>query len=677
MRALNFNVIKLTFCLVLGILIGHYFKIPFQIVLSFSVLCLLLLSIVYLINKKSTERTSYFGLTAFFTFVCIGITTYTFQNPKSHGLYYANQIEINPNSSYNIKFRVREIMKPTSFHDKYVIQLLSINKRKVKGKVLLNIQKDSTAKNLRVDDIVAVRTKILDLADPLNPHQFNYKDYLARQYIYNQLFATNYDLLILDSKKHTLFGYADKIRQTINESLNEFSFQPNELAIINALLLGQRQNISKDIYEDYSQAGAIHILAVSGLHVGIILLILNFILKPLELLSHGNKIKIILIVMLLWSFAVVAGLSASVTRAVTMFSVVAFGMNLKRATNIYNTLAISMFILLLFKPLFLFDVGFQLSYLAVFSIVWIQPLLYHEWRSKFWIMDKFWQIFTVTIAAQFGILPLSLFYFHQFPGLFFITNLLILPFLGLILGLGLLIIGLAVINLLPNILASIYGYIISLMNGVVSFISEQEAFLFKDISFNIILVFSSYFLIVSFVVLYRRKTYKDLFLGLIALAVFISAFVYNKYSASSNEFIIFHKPRYTMIGNKFGRYLKLDHNLNTLTIQNETLIRNYKVGAWIKRTETDSIKSVYQVGDNLLLVVDSLGVYKTSFKPDYILLTNSPKINLEKLIDHLKPKLIIADGSNYKTYQERWKSTCVKQKIPFHQTSEKGALIIN
>ena len=142
-----------------------------------------------------------------------------------------------------------------------------------------------------------------------------------------------------------------------------------------------------------------HILAVSGLHVGIVLMLLNLLFKPIEYIKHGKAIKVMIILLILWGFAIVAGLSASVTRAVTMFSVVAIAMHLNRPTNIYNTLAISIFILLSFKPMFLFDVGFQLSYVAVLAIVTIQPLLNKLWKPKWKAFDFLWNIFTVTIAA--------------------------------------------------------------------------------------------------------------------------------------------------------------------------------------------------------------------------------------------------------------------------------------
>ena len=153
--------------------------------------------------------------------------------------------------------------------------------------------------------------------------------------------------------------------------------------------------------------------------------------------------------MLLWCFALIAGMSASVVRAVTMFSFVAVGLSFKRRKTILFSLISSAFLLLLVKPMFLFDVGFQLSYLAVFGIVWVQPKLANLFNCKYWFFRKVWSMCSVSIAAQMGVLPLSLYYFHQFPGLFFLSNVLIIPFLGAILMGGILVIILALSNMLP------------------------------------------------------------------------------------------------------------------------------------------------------------------------------------------------------------------------------------
>jgi competence protein ComEC len=209
-------------------------------------------------------------------------------------------------------------------------------------------------------------------------------------------------------------------------------------------------------------------------------------------------------------FAFVAGLSASVVRAVTMFTFLAIGLSFQRKNVVEFSLIASMFFLLIIKPMFLFDVGFQLSYLAVFGIIWVQPTLYKFWTPKLKIVNKFWQLFTVSIAAQAGILPLSLFYFHQFPGLFIASNLVVIPFLGAILIGGIVIILLSLINLLPQFLATIYGFVIAKMNNFVSWISDQEQFLFKDLSVSFLMMIASYLGIIFLVSFLMHRSSKKI-----------------------------------------------------------------------------------------------------------------------------------------------------------------------
>ena len=186
-----------------------------------------------------------------------------------------------------------------------------------------------------------------------------------------------------------------------------------------------------------------------------------------------------------------------------MFSIISVAMHLKQPTNIYNTLVISAFLILLCKPAFLFAVGFQMSYLAVLGIVSVQPILYKLWKPKYAVFDKLWQIFTVTLAAQAGVIPISLFYFHQFPGLFFISNIVVIPFLGLILGFGLLVMALALLNILPNFMVIAYSYIIDSLNTFVAWAAQFEDFLFRDIPFTILQVIVSYFIIMTLVQVYK------------------------------------------------------------------------------------------------------------------------------------------------------------------------------
>ncbi|MCK8480504.1 ComEC/Rec2 family competence protein [Psychroserpens algicola] len=677
MKPLNYTIIKLTGCLSLGILLSHIFSISLKLSLYAIALAFTGFILTYLLANKQFKKTLWFGITTYMVMLCLGILTLNLHDHKNFEKHYSNHIEFNASEILTITFRIKERLKPSMYHNKYVVNIIKINETPTSGKLLLNVEKDSINPDYQTDDMLVTFSNLESIREALNPNQFDYKSYLEKQYIYHQIFTSSSYLLKLKSNQKTLSGYAASFRELINKRLSTYNFKASELAIINAILLGQRQDMSKDIYNSYANAGAIHILAVSGLHVGLILLLLNAFLKPIEHLKFGKPIKVGLIIFLLWTFAIVAGLSASVTRAVTMFSIVAIAMHLKRQTNIYNTLSISVFILLLCKPMFLFDVGFQMSYLAVFAIVSIQPLLYKLWIPKWKALDYLWQIFTVTIAAQFGVVPISLYYFHQFPGLFFVSNLAIIPFLGLILGLGIVVIALAIFNILPNILANIYGGIISLMNTIVDWVARQETFLLQSIAFDIEHVLICYLLIVSSVLFWKKQTFRTIKFLLCSVLAIQGVWIYSNYKNANHTFTVFHKSRYSLIAEKEFSKLKTYHNLDSLTASKDRVIDNYIIGNFITSSSTDSLTSVYQFQNKIILVIDSLGIYNVkSFQVDYVLLRNSPRINLERMIDSINPKLIIADGSNYKSYVKRWEATCLKRKLPFHHTGTKGAFIL-
>ncbi len=427
-KLLKFIPIQLTLFLILGILTGsHYnFQVVF-IVLIIGILQCLLLVVFFIANKQFTP-TAIFGVLIHTLFFFVGIASITFNNQLNKGQHYSNNPAFNSDNPVSCVISIQKVLKSNLYYSKYEARIIQLENDRTIGKILVNIENDSIENYLNVDDQLMVKTVLKEIKRPLNPYVFNYKKYLQKQQIHHQIYIAKNQYVRILQPRITVKGIASDIRKKINKSLVKFGFKDDELAIINALLLGQRQSISNELQRSYSGAGAIHILAVSGLHIGIILMLLTFLLKPLHVLKKGKLIASILVILFLWMYAFIAGLSASVVRAVTMFTAVAIGMFLNRPSNVYNTLVISMFFLLLLNPYFLFEVGFQLSYMAVFSIIWIQPKLYNLWTPKFWIFNKIWQLFTVSVAAQLGVLPLILYYFHQFPGLFFLSNLVIIPF---------------------------------------------------------------------------------------------------------------------------------------------------------------------------------------------------------------------------------------------------------
>ena len=628
------------------------------------------LTVLVYVIKNRVLRT----LITFLLFFFIGVSSVYINDHRNYDSFYEHHLEENS----TLILQIHSVLKSGNYYHKYEAKVLKVDDKKTIGTILLNIKKDSTSISLEVDSQLLLKPILKELIPPLNPHQFNYKSYLAKQGIHQELFSEKSSFLELNSKSTTLFGLSAKFRNQIQESLNKYNFKSNELSVINALLLGKRQDISKELIKDYQRAGAVHILAVSGLHVGVILLILSFVFKPVEKIKYGKFLKTIIIVFLLWMFAFIAGLSASVVRAVTMFTFLAIGMSFKRKNVVEFSFISSMFFLLLIKPMFLFDVGFQLSYLAVFGILWTQPKMYAIWKPRFKFVDFFWQLVTVSIAAQIGILPLSIYYFQQFPGLFLASNLVIIPFLGAILIGGVLVIITSLLNILPQFLADFYGMIISWMNAFVSWVSHQEEFLFKEISISFQLMLCWYVFIFLGVYFLLQKTSIKLIYFFIAITLLQCVFLLesNK-NKSKEEIIVFHKSRFSMIAKRTGEQLFLQHDLDSLKLLNENSIKSYSVAESVTEMQETSFKNFINFSNKDILLIDSLGVYQVSgMKAPIVVLQYSPKINMTRLIEKIKPSTIIADGSNYKSYVIRWEEICLQNHIPFHYTGKKGAYII-
>jgi len=675
MKLLHFSIIKFTICLIIGIILSKTLSISvfysFLITVCFTALTVFL----YFIFKKKNNYLYIFGITCYLTFIAFGLFISNSNEDLNKTNHFSNYTS-RDTASTTITFRVRELLKPNAFSKRYYVDILKLNNNTVIGKALLNVKKDSLQSQLPIDAIYTTALPLVDVKKPLNPDQFSYKDYLEKQQVHYQLYADHTNLLQLQNKTHTLFGYAAKLRSHINSKLNPYQYTNDQLSIINALILGQRQNITKEVYDNYTNAGAIHILAVSGLHVGIILLILNLVFKPIERLKNGKFYKTLILVILLWTYALIAGGSASIIRATTMFSIVAIGINLKRPTNIYNTLAVSVFILLLIKPNFLFDVGFQLSYAAVIAIVSFQPIIEKLWTPKYKIVTLLWQTLTVTVSAQFGIIPISLYYFHQFPSLFWLSNLIVIPFLSIILGLGLLVITLALFGLPKTLLSDAFGMVINWMNSFFGWISSQEDFLIIDIPFTIAQVIVSYIFILCLYVLYHHKSYRWLQVTLISVLALQITYTIIQFDTKGNQFIVFHKSRQSLLGKKHNNKLATYSTLQKA--ETNAIIRSFAVKNALQTMPSKPIINLYKLNNKHLLVVDSLAVFNLKgITVDYVVLTQSPKLNLTRLIDSLKPKVIIADGNNYRSYVNRWEATCLKQKLPFYHTGKTGAYIIN
>lgn len=667
MRLLQFTAIKLTLCLIAGILLGNLLRLPLIQAVVSCVLLLLLLGAEHFIAKKPSFR---FGPLCAFLTVMIGVLSISLKDDKNNRRHYSHFNDHQPRT-YILK--IHEVLKDNIFSERYIAKVIFMDSLPVSGKVLLHINKEPRETNLKVDDEIVSFTALHSVPHPLNPYQFNYKNYLEGLGVNDQLRFLQDQFIRKEEPKTTIYGLAANMRNHIIEKLKQESFGAEELGIIQALLLGQRNEVTEATNVDYKDAGAFHILALSGLHIGILLGLLHFLLAPLELLPKGRTIKLILIVLLLWGFAFLAGMSASILRAVTMFSFIAYALYLNRPTSNFNILALSLlFILLVFDPMLLFQVGFQLSYAAVFAIVVIYPLLQKFWTPKNWFLKKGWELLSVSLAAQLGVLPLSLYYFHQFPGLFFVSSLLILPFLVIILGFGILVISLALINNLPRFLVDFYDALIRLMNNVIAWVAQQESFVFKNISFDTVQLVLGYVIIMGLIGMLQKGSFKRTVLFLSAIVCFQLWAIGIQYRVhGEQQLILGHTGRNTTFLHQTGGELMV---YTTNWNASQRMATDFGIAKHTSNLSYLPLKNSYKIGKDRLVVLDSsLTDIPEHFAVATLVLTQSPKINLERLLDSVQPQLVLADGTNYHSYIERWKATCLKRKLPFHYTGEKGA----
>ncbi|MDH5475482.1 MAG: ComEC family competence protein [Cyclobacteriaceae bacterium] len=407
------------------------------ILLSFAVYLLL---IVFINKNRFISFNSIVSVTLFWLVFVMGFSiTWLYTPINNHQHIFHEQDEI---LGYSAFVKLEPVLKPSS--ERILLEIDEIKTingwKKGIGKVYLYIKSDSSKSLIKYGQKLLVAGSPSKIESPKNPNEFNYSEYIGFKGIYFSHFIRfNEYSIVSNGHGSKIIEYSIIARNWCEKIIEQHISTKRERAIALALIIGVKDEISKGVSSAYSSAGAMHVLAVSGLHVGVIYWIIILLLKPLKNNRFGKWIFLVTVLMGLWGYAFITGLSASVLRAVTMFSFVSMASVTNRQSNIYNTLAISAFVLLCFNPYLIMAVGFQLSFLAVFGIVYLQSKIYNLWYVKNKIIDKVWVITSVSIAAQIATAPLVALYFHQLPSYFFISNLFVIPGAFIILCSGLLL----------------------------------------------------------------------------------------------------------------------------------------------------------------------------------------------------------------------------------------------
>ena len=324
------------------------------------------------------------------------------------------------------------------------------------GRTMAYFRKDSLSMQLEYGDMIVFQGKLTVPEGPKNPGEFNYAEFLALQNVHYIVFISGDNWSLLGTSSNKLKSLAIKARKYLLNVLKDNGLAGNDYAVAAAILLGYDQLLEPELEQNYVTAGAMHILCVSGLHVGIIYLVLNFLLGFLRRNKLQKIIKVILLLTMIWFYALLTGFSPSVQRASLMITIFILATLSSKQKDVYNTLAASAIILLFVDPFIIFNVGFQLSYTAVLGILMFYKPIAGIFFIKNPVVRKIWEIVAVSTAAQLGTFPLAAHYFHFFPTYFWLTNIFIFPLSFAIVGAGMLLMAASWLPVISNLVGIIY-----------------------------------------------------------------------------------------------------------------------------------------------------------------------------------------------------------------------------
>ena len=676
------------FRIVISFIIGIVFQINFPILNStiFYILVTILFLIALLSIFKLTRNYSLNKLwgvliSLFLVFFGMQLVNQKQQNRfdfKNINQTFVATIIEQPKETEN---SVKTILKLNSLKD-------SLKWQKNNARIISYFQKDSTTLHLSFGDQIIVKTSVNEIKNNGNPFEFDYKKYLKYKEIYYQTYikSSNYSVLAHDNC-NKVWQYSHKAQQSLLNIYKKQNISGDELAVLSALTLGYKNDLTAELKESFSASGAMHILAVSGLHVGIIFIVLCKILFFLQKNKYGRIIQPIIIIIVLFSYAFTTGFSDSVFRATTMFAFVSFGQMFKRQINIYNTISASAFLLLIINPYSIMNVGFQLSYAAVISIVFFQPKIYSLLSFKYKIPDYIWQLISVAIAAQIGTFPITIHYFNQFPLYFILSNIIIIPIAIIIIYGAILLFIFSFSDFISIYISLALEFITRILNRNVSFIKELPLSKIDNILFDkieVIILLAFVFSISFFII---RKHFYFLKISVIILICLLCYNLINNHIISKNSIFVVHNVKEVSAinlieGNKSNFVCSdMDNFADAINYSVKPIWKKQKTNNIVNVNEKDSIKRFYPYSLNKINILhlknNQILKYNSDkkLKTNYIILSKNAEISIQELSSYFEFGMIIFDSSNSFYTIRKWKSDCEKLGIKCHDVLEKGAYV--
>lgn len=561
---------------------------------------------------------------------------------------------------------------------------------------------DSLLKKQKYGSILSVNASFSPPPEPLNPLQFNHRQYLERKQIYQTAYIAPHKWMFLENQPSIAKRLAFELRNKLLTLYNNAGIEGKNLAVLSALTMGYKNLLDQETRKVFAASGAMHILAVSGLHVGIFFTTLSGFLFFLSRTKKGKLIKSTILIAFLWCFAFFTGLSPSVVRASLMFSLVVIGMSFSRTTNVYNTLSGSAFIILVFNPILITDIGFQLSYCAVLSIVFFYPHIYNLVFIKNPLINRVWMLIAVSIAAQIGTFPLSLYYFNQFPNYFLLANLYAIPLAFLILYAA---IGLIILSPIP-ILFKGFAWLLDALLTALNYLTKHTESLPYSTSTALAITPAQLFVLCAGIVLFalfiHSKKQQLLLISLLSLMAFFGLNLITYFETyNRSELLVFANRSASLMAHRHKGQLLLISNDTTavnlydkysFTLQgyiNKNRIKPHRI--FSQRMVNGSSKNI--IHNNTAIKQDDLGYWiavnkrimlipmaktfpyadkKHTLALDFILLNaDSPKI--DDVLAVLSPNTLVVDQTVPPWEIERISKIALQKGIKLHEIGQQGA----
>ena len=502
-----------------GILLQYYLEIEY-LSIAFSLVGLIVMLFSYLISENKQFRWRWiFGIGVVLFLISVGIVSTSLRQQQSESSYsdkiqtYTGIVTDTPQEKK--KSTVYKVHLP--YEDKFIV---------------CYFQRDSLDSNrLQPGDIFSFQGKIQPFQ---NIGDFDYARYMYNQGFVGSSYVSEYVWQKTGERSPSLRYTALRCRQHIMNFYKSLGFNHTEYSILSALTLGYQNDLTDDIKQGFRTTGTVHVLSVSGLHVGIIYLMISFLLGFIRKGTKYYWMKPSFIIVLLWVYAFITGLPPSVIRASAMLTVFCASEIFGRKSDSFHSLYIAAFFILLINPFSLFDIGFQLSFLSVLSILYLLPKVSALLKIENKYLRNIWQMFVLSIVAQLATSPLCVYYFGTFPTYFFITNLLIVPLVTLITyaigGIGLT----KLLSMIVPYLSSYFYYLpvkilqglVGLMTTIIRFFESLPLALIDNIEISFADMLLIYTLITGLIIFFIYKRPKGLILGLFSIFLFFIIHIY-------------------------------------------------------------------------------------------------------------------------------------------------------